>query len=125
MAWAVALGGLEQPDAEGAKVTQRTQKETKKIWLFLCVLCVLLRPLRPAVRLPAVQLVAFCRAAIRSSIGGWVENSLPTPDVMPNAWMLFGSSPGTMPPSRASALIIGWLRPSSRTEPRSARNSPC
>ncbi len=69
------------------------------------------------------SLYAACRRAIRSSIGGWVENSLPTPDVMPKAWMLLGNSPGTMPPRRASALIMGCLRPSRLAEPASARNS--
>ena len=47
---------------------------------------------------------------MRSSIGGCVENSLPTPEVMPAVCRLFGSSPGTMPPRRASAaIIVAWF----------------
>ena len=69
------------------------------------------------------QAAAVCSRAMRSSIGGWVENSLPTPEVIPKAWMLLGNSPGTMPPRRARALIIGCLRPSRPADPASARNS--
>jgi uncharacterized protein len=70
---------------------------------------------------PGVQ--PCCRAAMRSSIGGWVENSLPSPPVMPMACMPLGSSPGCKPPRRARALIIGCLRPISWAAPASARNS--
>ena len=43
---------------------------------------------------------------MRSSMGGWVENSLPTPEVMPKACRPCGSWPGTMPPSDGANLTV-------------------
>src|SRR3569623_3789774 len=66
------------------------------------------------------------KAEIRSSIGGWLENSSKKPglSLMPIAAidcgrLLFGSAL----PRRASALIIGCGLPSSCAEPASARYS--
>jgi hypothetical protein len=42
---------------------------------------------------------------------------------MPMACRVLGISPGSRPPSRASALIIGCLRPIRSAAPASARNS--
>ena len=65
---------------------------------------------------------------MRSSIGGCVENSAMMPlgrPLMPIACTVFGISPGSSPPRRASAPIIGSLRPISCAAPASARNSRC
>ena len=68
-----------------------------------------------------------CRAsaAMRASIGGWVENSAAKPglSLIPDAAIDFGNSPGSIPPRRASAFTIGSVLPSSFAEPASARNS--
>ena len=61
-------------------------------------------------------------------MGGWVENSAINPlgrALMPMDCMALGISPGSNPPKRASASIIGCLRPMSRAAPASARNSRC
>ena len=59
-------------------------------------------------------------------MAGWLENSaimLLGLSLMPMAAMDLGSSPGSNPPRRARALIIGSLRPINATAPASARNS--
>jgi len=46
----------ELPDAEDAKVPQRTQKETIEVFFVsLASSAYLLRPLRPAVRIPGAR----------------------------------------------------------------------
>ena len=70
-----------------------------------------LRPGRPAAR----------RCAPRSA--GASRTACPRPPVMPMACSPCGNSPASRPPRRASALIIGCLRPMSWADPRSARNS--
>ena len=47
----------------------------------------------------------------------------PALSVMPNAFIAFGSSPGSTPPRRRSALTIGVGEPRNCAEPASARNS--
>ena len=68
------------------------------------------RGARRAAAAPPDQAAARpCSAAIRCSIGGCVENSamIPALSVMPEAWIDCGRAPGSSPPSRRSALIIG------------------
>ena len=63
---------------------------------------------------------------MRCSIGGWVENSairLLGRALMPMACIALGISPGSSPPRRARALIIGCFLPISWAAPASARNS--
>ena len=60
------------------------------------------------------QPFSFCRALMRASIGGWVENSARNPRelLMPDDWMFCGRSPASMRPRVANALImlVGWPR---------------
>ena len=44
---------------------------------------------------------------MRSSIGGWVENSWPIPPAIPKAATLLGSSPGVMPPQTRERVDHG------------------
>jgi 4-methylaminobutanoate oxidase (formaldehyde-forming) len=56
-------------------------------------------------------------------VTGKIPGVHPMLPVMPIASTALGNWPGTMPPRRASALIMGCLRPMSCAAPASARNS--
>ena len=72
---------------------------------------------RPGRQRGGVRLARSCSARdalFDRRVGG---EQLADARVMPKASTLLGSSPGTMPPRRASALIIGCLRPMQLARP--------
>ncbi|KAG0730679.1 hypothetical protein G6F23_016056 [Rhizopus arrhizus] len=68
---------------------------------------------------------AFCSAAMRAGIGGCDANmaEMPPRPVMPEASKDLGRSPGSRPPRRARARIMGSRAPIRWAEPASARYS--
>jgi hypothetical protein len=60
---------------------------------------------------------------MRSSIGGWVENSLANATGNAHGRHTLGQLARVHATQRASALIMGCLRPISWAAPASARNS--
>ncbi len=90
---AAIAAATQQPNAEGAKDSQRTQKKDKEqfLWLFFCVLCVLLCPLRSAVAVRGPQDYRLLR------IGTCISSGL-----------ISRTSSGTPQAKAGSALILKW-----------------